>query len=161
MRWDGRRSRMFGCRVNCWATQVSIILVMPQTKQGGIYARILSKKNSVKITILIRIIWTQMPVTNLLSFQCLTDPKDVKEHVDDIEFEFGLEDFFLWASCQIRKLRVLHVPGMPGTFSPPIDFKGNRYLQAKVSANVRLFGGDSSHTPFFDWQSVQETLCIP
>ena len=24
-----------------------------------------------------------------------------------------------WASCQIRKLRVAHAPGIPGTFSPP------------------------------------------
>ena len=24
------------------------------------------------------------------------------------------------------KLRIAHAPGMPGTFSPPTDFKGNR-----------------------------------
>ena len=34
-------------------------------------------------------------------------------------------------------------------------------LQAKVSATVRLFGGDSSHTPFFDWQSFQENILYP
>ena len=36
-----------------------------------------------------------------------------------------------------------------------------RNLQAKVSATVRLFGGDSSHTPFFDWQSFQENTLYP
>ena len=25
----------------------------------------------------------------------------------------------VWASCQIHKIRVVHAPGMPGTFSPP------------------------------------------
>ena len=34
-------------------------------------------------------------------------------------------------------------------------------LQAKVSATVRLFGGDSSHTPFFYWQSFQENTLYP
>ena len=34
-------------------------------------------------------------------------------------------------------------------------------LQAKVSATVRLFGGDSSHTPFFDWQSFQGNTLYP
>ena len=34
-------------------------------------------------------------------------------------------------------------------------------LQAKVSATVRLFGGDLSHTPFFDWQSFQENTLYP
>ena len=33
-------------------------------------------------------------------------------------------------------------------------------LQAKVSATVRLFGGDSSHTPFFDWQSFQKKTLV-
>ena len=36
-----------------------------------------------------------------------------------------------------------------------------RNLQAKVSAAVRLFGGDSSHTPFFDWQSFQGNTLYP
>ena len=34
-------------------------------------------------------------------------------------------------------------------------------LQANVSATVHLFGGDSSHTPFFDWQSFQGYTLIP
>ena len=34
-------------------------------------------------------------------------------------------------------------------------------LQAKVSATIRLFGGDSSHTPFFDWQSFQGNTLYP
>ena len=34
-------------------------------------------------------------------------------------------------------------------------------LQAKVSATVRLFGGDSSHTPFFDWRSFQRNALYP
>ena len=34
-------------------------------------------------------------------------------------------------------------------------------LQAKASATVRLFGGDSSHTPFFDWQSFQGNILYP
>ena len=39
------------------------------------------------------------------------------------------------------------------------QIKGN--LQAKVSATVRLFGGDSSHTPFFYWQSFQGNTLYP
>ena len=34
-------------------------------------------------------------------------------------------------------------------------------LQANDSATVHLFGGDSSHTPFFDWQSFQGNTLIP
>ena len=34
-------------------------------------------------------------------------------------------------------------------------------LQANVSATVRLFGGDSSHTPFFDWQRFQDNTLYP
>ena len=34
-------------------------------------------------------------------------------------------------------------------------------LQANVSATIRLFGGDSSHTPFFDWQSFQDNTLYP
>ena len=34
-------------------------------------------------------------------------------------------------------------------------------LQAKVSATIRLFGGDSSHMPFFDWQSFQGNTMYP
>ena len=30
-----------------------------------------------------------------------------------------LKYFMTWASCQIRKLRVMDAPGRPGTFSPP------------------------------------------
>ena len=36
-----------------------------------------------------------------------------------------------------------------------------RNLQAKVSATFRLFGGDSSHTPFFDWQGFQGNTLYP
>ena len=31
----------------------------------------------------------------------------------------SLSGYQWWASCQIRKLRVAHAPGMPGTLSPP------------------------------------------
>ena len=34
-------------------------------------------------------------------------------------------------------------------------------LQANVSATIRLFGGDSSHTPFFDWQRFQDNTLYP
>ena len=34
-------------------------------------------------------------------------------------------------------------------------------LQPNVSATVRLFGGDSSHTPFFYWQSFQGNTLHP
>ena len=34
-------------------------------------------------------------------------------------------------------------------------------LQANVSATIRLFGGDSSHTPFFDWQPFQDNTLYP
>ena len=37
----------------------------------------------------------------------------------------------------------------------------NLNLQANVSATVRLFGGDSSHTPFFYWQSFQGNTLHP
>ena len=30
-----------------------------------------------------------------------------------------MEEESPWASCQIRKIVGAHVPGMPGTFSPP------------------------------------------
>ena len=42
-----------------------------------------------------------------------------------------------------------------------IPFLSQPKLQAKVSATVRLFGGDSSHMPFFDWQSFQENTLYP
>ena len=36
-----------------------------------------------------------------------------------IKSRMALHDLFIhWASCQIRKLRVAHAPGMPVTFSP-------------------------------------------
>ena len=34
-------------------------------------------------------------------------------------------------------------------------------LQANVSATIRLFGGYSSHTPFFDWQRFQDNTLYP
>ena len=34
-------------------------------------------------------------------------------------------------------------------------------LQANVSATIRLFGGDSSHTPFFEWQRFQDNTLYP
>ena len=41
------------------------------------------------------------------------------------------------------------------------DLTWTHNLQVKVSATVRLFGGDSSHTPFFGWQSFQENILYP
>ena len=35
------------------------------------------------------------------------------------------------------KLRVAHAPGMPGTFSPPPDFKGNRWLATPACITAR------------------------
>ena len=34
-------------------------------------------------------------------------------------------------------------------------------LQAKTSATVRHFGGDSSYTPFFDWQNFEGNTLYP
>ena len=39
--------------------------------------------------------------------------------------------------------------------------RGLYNLQAKVSATVRHFGGDSSHTPFFDCQGFQGNTLYP
>ena len=35
------------------------------------------------------------------------------------------------------KLRIAHAPGMPGTFSPTADFKGNRYLAIPACITAR------------------------
>ena len=41
------------------------------------------------------------------------------------------------------------------------DTVQNAISKQKVSATVHLFGGDSSHTPFFDWQSFQGNTLYP
>ena len=56
---------------------------------------------------------------------------------------------------------ILCGPRVVSLRAPPSLHSVKSNLQAKVSATVRLFGGDSSHTPFFDWQSFQENTLYP
>ena len=63
---------------------------------------------------------------------------------------------------QVKLTRLLYSTSGPAKLGiKSVPMWADLNLQAKVSATVRLFGGDSSHTPFFDWQSFQGNTLYP
>ena len=74
--------------------------------------------------------------------------------------ETGPPPTWLVTPSRLQKLAALWPP--PTTVALFKWSRGERVnLQAKFSATVHLFGGDSSHTPFFDWQSFQGNTLYP
>ena len=49
----------------------------------------------------------------------LTDRKTDRRGSTRCPFYGVASDEVIWNSCRMRKLRVVHAPGMPGTFYPP------------------------------------------
>ena len=47
-------------------------------------------------------------------------------HCNDVPVVVLMVMAVVWTSYQIRRMWIAHAPGMPGTFSPTADFKGNR-----------------------------------